>query len=118
MIGGDEGDAVFGEGRFDDAFELGVDFFERDEERFLVAGVSDHVGIGEIDEDKVGAFFDTLDRFVRNFFGTHLWRLIMGRDVLAALDEDVFFVLVGQLAAAVEEVGGVGVFLRFGDVSL
>ena len=73
--------------------------------------MADHVGIGEVEHDQiVFAGVDGADRLVGEFRRRHFRLQIVGRD-LGRRHHDAILALVGLLAAAVEEIGDVRVFL-------
>ena len=97
-----------------DAAELGVDGFDGADGGFHLAGVADHVGVGEVDDDDVeGGVADGFDDGVGDAGGGHLGGEVVGGDLLRG-DEGAVFAGEGFLDAAVEEVGDVGVLLGLG----
>ena len=95
-----------------DAAELGVDGFDGADGGLHLAGVADHVGVGEVDDDDVeGGVGEGLDDGVGDAGGGHLGGEIVGGDLLRG-DELAVFAGEGFFDAAVEEVGDVGVLSR------
>lgn len=118
VVGGDEQrtSTLFDGGV--DAAELGVDGFDGLDGGVEFAGVADHVGVGEVDDDDVeGGVVDGLDDGVGDAGGGHLGCEVVGGDFLRG-DEDAVFAGEGFLDASVEEVGDVGVLLGFGDAEV
>ena len=118
VVGGDEeGAAALTDGRVD-AAELGVYGFDRANRGLHPAGMTDHVGVGEVDDDDVeGGVVDGPDDGVGDAGGGHLGGEIVGGDLLRG-DEGAVFAGEGLLDAAVEEVGDVGVLLGLGDAEV
>ena len=118
VVGGDE---PVGAALLDglvDASELGVYGFDGTDGGFEFAGVSDHVGVGKVDDDDVeGGVVDGLDDGVGDAGSGHLGGEVVGGDLLRS-DEDAVFSGEGFFDAAVEEVGDVGVFFGLGDAEV
>ena len=101
-----------------DAAELGVDGFDGADGGLHLAGVADHVSVGEVDDDDVeGGVVDGFDDGVGDAGGGHLGGQVVGGDLLRG-DERAVFAGEGLLDATVEEVGDVGVLLGFGDAEV
>lgn len=118
MIGRDEGTPTMTRGGFDHTLQFTVEGFEGDDERGDIAGVPDHIGVGEVDEEEICSFLDYLDCFVGDFTGAHLGGLVVGENIFTTFDEDMFLARVGMFLTAVQEVGGVGIFFGLGDMGL
>lgn len=101
VVCGDDGDTAERNRFFDDAAEFAIDGFDGGDDRGNVSGVSDHVGIREVDEEKIGFFVQIFNRFVSDFPRPHGWRLVMSRYILPAFDDDLFFSREGEFAATV-----------------
>ncbi len=62
--------------------ELRVDGFDGLDGGLELAGVADHVGVGEVGDDQVeGGVVDGVDNGVADAFGLHFRREIVGRDL-------------------------------------
>ena len=117
VCGDEEGAAVLADGVVD-ASELTVDGFDGADGGLDLAGVADHVGVGEVDDDDVeGGVVDGFDDGVGDAGGGHLWREVVGGYLLGG-DEDAVFAGEGFLDAAVEEVGDVGILLGLCDAEV
>ena len=83
------------------------------------AGVADHVGVGEVDDpEAVAVLRPALAERVGGRRGAHLGLVVVGGHVARRGDQAPLLPLPLLLAAAVEEVGDVGVLLGLGDVQL
>ena len=118
VVGGDQERAAGLRNRIGDFAEAGVGRLHRLDGGGKAPGVADHVGIGEVQNDHVVfAGADRLDRLGGEFGRRHLGLQVVGRD-LGRRHHDAVLALVGLLAAAVEEVGDVRIFFRFGHAQL
>ena len=118
MVGGDEHHAARRLDRLHQASQAGVDGFDGLGRRGEIAGVADHVGIGEVDHDQVEfARADRLDELVGHFRSAHLGLEVVGLD-LGGGDQDALLAVEHALLAAVEEEGDVRVLLGLGDAQL
>ncbi len=92
--------------------EAAVDGLDRLHRRRQHAGVTDHVGIGEVDQDEgVVALVELLEQRARQRLGAHLGLVIVGRDVARRRHEHAVLAFEGLLATVVEEEGDVRVLL-------
>ena len=111
VIGGDEKRAAGFLDRLGDAAEPGIDRLHRLDRGRQVAGVADHVGIGVVEHDQiVFAGIDRGDRLVGEFGRRHFRLQIVGRD-FRRRHHDAVLAGIGLLAAAVEEIRHVRIFL-------
>ncbi len=118
VVGGDEQAAATLADGLVDAAELSVDGLDGADGGLHLAGVTDHVGVGEVDDDDVeGGVADGLDDGVGDAGGGHLGGEVVGGDLLRG-DEGAVLAGKGLLDAAVEEVGDVGVLLGLGDAEV
>ncbi len=118
VVGGDDpvGSVLF-DGLVDTA-KLGVDALDGADGGLDLAGVADHVGVGEVDDDDVeGGVGEGLDDDVGDALGGHLRGEVVGGDFLG-LDELALFAGEGLFDAAVEKVGDVGVLFGLGDAEV
>ncbi|MNS83772.1 hypothetical protein D3C72_1175740 [compost metagenome] len=118
MVGGDEGGAALaqhGRDHLADGRVDGLDGFHRGGH---VAGVADHVRVGEVHDQHVGVMrVDRRRGRGRDLRRRHLGLHVVRRD-LGAGNQDALLEVVGRLAAAVEEEGDVGVLLGLGGMEL
>ena len=97
-----------------DAAQLRVDGFYGADGWLHHAGVADHVGVGEVDDDDVeGGVVDGFDDGVGDARGRHLGGEIVGRYFLRG-DQCSVFAGEGFFDAAVEEVSDVSVLFGLG----
>ena len=82
------------------------------------AGVTDHVGVREVDDAERVAVADLVDDALGDLVGGHLRLVVVARHVARARHELARLPGPRVLAAAVEEVRDVGVLLGLGDVQL
>ncbi len=119
VVGGDQ---HFTAGLLDgrqDAAERGVDRLDRLDGGIEVAGMADHVRVGQIADDHVVVVaFDGLGDFVGHHGRAHLGLQVIGAHVGRRGHENAILELERFLDAAVEEEGDVGVLLGFGDAQL
>ena len=119
VIGRDQGDALDVAHGGDHIAEPTIDLLHRPHHGGNAAGVPDHVGVGEVDDDEaVVAAANALDRRRRHARGAHLRTLVIRDDVARRRDQHPRLTGMLALAAAVEEVGDVGILLRLRDVQL
>ena len=86
---------------------------------FHDTGVSHHVAVGEVHDDRVVlAGSDGLGGFRGHLPGAHLGDEVIGGKLLRARNEDTILPRADALNAAVEEEGDMGVFLRLRDAKL
>ena len=98
--------------------EPGVGGLHRLDRGRQAAGMPDHVGIGEVQHDHVVlAGVDRRDRLGGKLRRRHFRLQVVGRD-LRRRHHDAVLAGVGLLAAAVEEVGDVRIFLGLGHAQL
>ena len=118
VIGGEKHTASGRERRVDDLTDGGVGRFHRLERGFEVSGVTDHIGIREVDDCEI---VDTASYRTDESGGhtgcTH-FRLAVVRGNLGRRHELAVLTLERWLAPAVEEIGDVRVLLRLGGVEL
>lgn len=94
-----------------DAAEFGVDGLDGADGGLHLAGVTDHIGVSEVDDHDIeGGAADGFDDCIGDAGGGHLGGEVVGGDLLRG-DEGAVFAGKGLLDAAVEEVGDVGVLL-------
>ena len=118
VIGGDEEVASALLDGLIDAVELGVDGLNGLDGGLELAGVTDHVGVGEVDDDDIeGGVVDGLDDGVGDAGRGHLGREVVGSDLLGR-NEDAVFAGERLFDASVEEVGNVRVLLGLGDAEV
>ena len=87
-------------------------------DRFVDTGVSHHVAVGVVDNNKViFLFVDGIDKFVAYFKCAHLGFEVVGGN-LGRCNEDSFFTLVRSFASAIEEECHMGIFLCLRNVEL
>ena len=104
-------------GRLEDA-EASVERLDRRDRFGELAGMADHVGVGEIDDVRiVPARRQGADGFLGDLRRAHLRVKVVGRS-LPGGDEDALFAGIGLLDAAVEEVGHVRVLLGLGQAQV
>jgi hypothetical protein len=114
VVGGDDPVGVVLADGGVDAAELGVDGFYGADGGFELAGVADHVGVGEVDDDDVeGGVGEGADDGVGDALGGHLGGEVVG-GYLLGLDDFALFAGERLLDAAVEEVGDVRILLGLG----
>jgi len=118
VVGGDQqAAAALADGLVDTA-QLGVDGFDGADGGFHLAGVADHVGVGEVDDDDVeGGVVDGFDDGVGYAGGGHLGGEVVGGDLLGR-DEGAVFAGEGFLDASVEEVSYVRILLGLGHAEV
>ena len=118
MIGGDQERSPC---RFDGCREPSYTIIhgsDGDFRRFENAGVSNHVGVGIIDQDEIiSTIVDGTDEAVRQFMGRHLRLEVVGR-YLGGRDQNAVFSLKRRFLATVEEECHMGVFLCLGNPQL
>ena len=86
--------------------------------RFQDAGVTDHVGIGVVADDRIVlAFLDSRDQFVGHQRRVHFRLQVVGGHH-GRLDQDTILVLERRFLATVEEEGDMGILLGFSTVEL
>ena len=119
VVGGDDaGPARLVHGG-DDLGEVAVDLLDGGDRRRDHAGVADHVGVGEVDDpEAVAPLGPVVGELGGRRGGAHLGLLVVGGDVPGRVDQVALLPAPLLLAAAVEEVGDVGVLLGLGDVQL
>ena len=118
VVGGDEGLSAFFQEGIEDTTGAGIDGFDGPDRGGEDPGMTDHIGVGEVEDDEViEAFLDPIDHLVGERDGAHLGLEVVGGD-LGRRSHDTLLAGVGCLLAAVEEVGDVGVFLRLGHPGL
>ena len=118
VVGGDQQRAARPLDRIHDLAEAGVDRLHRLDRGRQAAGVADHVGIGEVQNDHVVfAGVDRLHRLGGQLRRRHLRLQVVGRD-LGRRHHDAVFARVRFLAAAVEEISDVRIFLGLGHAQL
>ncbi len=118
VVGGDDQRAAGALDGVGDAPEPGVDRLHRLDRRRQAAGVADHVGIGVVQDDQVVlAGVDRGDDLVGQFRRRHFRLQVVGRDLRRRHHDAV---LAGKrlLAAAVEEIRDVRIFLGLGGAQL
>ena len=82
VIGGDQQRAALGLDRGAQPAEAAIDRLHRLDGGGEIAGVADHVGVGEIDDDQVELVgLDRRDQLVGHFIGRHLRLQVVGRDL-------------------------------------
>ena len=119
VIGGDEHRRLRGGRRGHDAADARVDRLERADRGLQHAGVADHVGVGVVDQDEVGAAgLERLDDAVGDRHRRHLGREVVGRDVAVRRHQPALLARERLFDAAVEEVGDVRVLLGLGGAQL
>ncbi len=119
VIGGDQERAARGAHGRGDGADAGVHRLDGVDGRVELAGVADHVGVGEVDEDEVVlAALDGRHHLVRDAQRAHLGLEIVGGDVARGGDELAVLALEGLLPPAAEEVGHVRVLLGLGAAEL
>src|SRR2546423_9970651 len=112
VVGGDEAATACAAERLRYPVEACVNVLDGLDGLLKIAGVADHVGVREVDDEDIGlALFNATQDFVCDFEGGHLRHQIVGRDLRrrheqTALGRKFFF------GAAVEEVRDVRVLLR------
>ena len=119
VVSGDDGCAVCVFYGFEDAVQAGVNGGDGVYGGVEDAGVTDHVGVGEV--AYCGVVLVGCDGFcesVCDFRCAHFGFVVVGGDVFGGLDEDAFFSIKGRFPLAVEEEGDVGVFFCFCDAKL
>jgi hypothetical protein len=80
VVGGDQTSTARRAQRSHDPAETGIDMLDGLDGPGEIAGVADHVGVGEVDDEDIGfARFDGAQNFVREFEGRHLRREIISR---------------------------------------
>ncbi len=119
VVGGDDGAAaLLGDG-FEDLSNADIDRFARLDGRGEVAGVADHVAVGEVDHDQaVRAGFNAFDRLSRHFGGGHFGLLVISRHILWTLHDLPLFAIERFIAIIVEKEGDVRILLRLGAAEL
>ena len=118
VIGGDDPRAAARTQRLKNSPEAGVDRLAGFDGCFELAGVADHVRICKIHDDGVEiALFDCVDDGIRNACGGHLRLQVVGGNFLRR-DDDSLFAGEWLFDAAIEEIGDVRVFFRFGDAKI
>ena len=119
VVSGDDGRSVCFFYGFEDAVQAGVNCGDGLYCGVEDAGVTDHVGVGEV--AYCGVVLVGCDGFcesVCDFRCAHFGFVVVGGDVFGGLDEDAFFSIKGRFPLAVEEEGDVGVFFCFCDAKL
>ena len=118
MVGCDQCLAALFQDCIQNAPGAGVDGFDRPDGGAEDARVSDHIGVGKIEDDQViEAFFDPFDHFVGERNGAHFGLQVVGGD-FRRRSHDSLLAGVGGFLATVEEVSDVRILLRFGHASL
>ena len=119
VVGGDDaGPTRFVHGR-DHASQAPVDRLDRLDRRRDRSGVTDHVGVREVDDPEAEAAPRPLRaELVGGLRRAHLRLEVVGRNVARRVGQTALLPLPLRLATAVEEVGDVGVLLGLGDVEL
>ena len=118
VIGRDQQRAILALDRVRDPAEPGIDRFDRLDRGGQASGVTDHVGIGEVEHDQVVlAGLDRRDRLAGQLRRGHLGLQVVGRDLRRG-DHDAVLAGIVLLAAAIEEVGDVRVLLGLGHAQL
>ena len=118
VVGSQQNLTTGGQNRVDDLAGAGVHSLNGLHSGLEDAGVTDHVAVGEVQDDHVVlAALDALDALVGNLEGAHLGLQVVGGN-LGAGDQGAILALEGSLHAAVEEEGHMGVLLGLGDAQL
>ncbi len=94
-----------------------IDIFDRFNDRLPDTSMTNHVSVGEVEDDELVSQLDAVKDGFGDSGGAHLW---MGGELIGfeGRDKVKFLSRAFGFAAAVEEIGDVGVFFRFGDVDL
>ena len=118
VIGGDQQDTAGFFHRLPQPAEAGVDGFHRSDGGRHDPGMTDHIGIGVIDDDEV-VFVrsDGFDQPVGDFGRRHFGLQIIGGD-FRARHQDAVFAGKLRLASAVHEKRHMSVFLGLGETQL
>ena len=118
VIGDDDADATLGLYGVDDTLELDIDGLDSGDDSGHICRMSDHVWIGEIDEDEVSAFANLGDGRVGDAFSAHFGRFIVSLHIFATRDKHIG--LTGKLffATTIQEIGGMCELLGLGDACL
>ena len=82
VVGGDDQLAAFGQHGVDDLADTGVDGLDRGDGGVELAGVADHVAVGEVHEDEVRAIIGGhgVEHDVADLERRHLRLEVIGRD--------------------------------------
>ena len=118
MIGGDQQNSADLADRLGDAAEPGIHGLDRLDRGGKTAGMPDHVGIGVIeDHEVVFAGSDRGNRLVGELGRRHFRLQIVGRN-FGRRHHDAILTTILLLAAAVEEISDVRIFLRLRHAQL
>ena len=118
VIGGDAGHAAHLSNGVGYLLHTPVDCLDRLDCRVEHTGVTDHVAVGEVeDDDVILAALDRLDAFFGDLIGAHMGLHIVGGDS-RGLDKDTILALILLFNAAVEEEGDMRVLLGLSDTQL
>ena len=115
VVGDDDKDALSLANFGGEASELEVDGFHRDNCRFHVRGMADHVATGEIQADKL-IIVEIFDNFIGDFGGLHP-RASIERDGVGRNFDEIFFIGL-FVAVAVEIISNMTEFDGFGNREL
>src|SRR5688572_32079272 len=86
MVGGDDERSAAGKRRIDDPADAFIDDFDGLDGGVQLAGVADHIGVGEVDDDERLAIGrgEAAEHGIAHAGGAHLGFLVVGGDVLGA----------------------------------
>ena len=117
VVGGDKQAALPSSDGAPDLVETSINSGDGFSGGLVVAGVADHVAVGEIEDDKLVAGLDAVDDGVGDGLGRH-FRVGLELFGFEGGDEEELFAGAFGFAAAVKKVSNVGVFFGLGDVDL
>ena len=118
MIGRDQETTVSGLDGAPDATEARVDALHCANRRIEIAGVPDHVRVGVVGDDQcVTTCFKMCHHRVGHSCGAHLRRCVVRGDPRRR-HEQTFLTSKGVLAATIDEIRHVRIFLRLSNVEL
>ena len=118
VVGGDAGHAAHFSDRVGYLLNAPVDCLDRLDCRVEHTGVTDHVAVGEVEDDHVIlAALDRFDALFGDLVGAHMGLHVVGGD-RRGLDEDAILALILLFNAAVEEEGDVRILLGLGNTQL
>ena len=119
MIGRDHARPALALDLLDDLTQAFVHGLHSENGRWSHPGVSDHVGVGEVEHRKARVFVaEPRQERVGDIAGAHLWLVVVGGHVALGWDQLAPFTGERLLDSAVEEVRNVWILLGLSHVQL